>query len=108
MLPPAADRAPVSVPEAGRIVSMVLSLAATTVLTLFLTQKSLAVRSWNHLPLVGWLVFAIYIDSYLFVFGTATLQHALGINTNHKTCDSAILLCLVCYVTTKVLVCVYP
>ncbi|KAL3960048.1 hypothetical protein ACCO45_005165 [Purpureocillium lilacinum] len=80
---------------------MVLALAATTILTLFITQRALAIRSWRRLPLVVWLMFAIYVDSYLFVTGTATLQHALGINANHKTCDSAILLCLACYITTK-------
>jgi len=53
-------------------------------------------------------MFAIYVDSYLFVIGTATLQHALGINANHQTCDSAILLCLACYITTKVLDCSNP
>lgn len=47
-------------------------------------------------------VFAIYTDSYAFVFATAMLQHSFGVNSNLRTCDSAILLCLVCYVTTKV------
>ncbi|PHH89738.1 hypothetical protein CDD83_5390 [Cordyceps sp. RAO-2017] len=89
------------VPTAGRIIAVVLSLAATTVLTLFLTQRVLAIRAWRRLPLVVWLVFAIYSDSYVFVAATALLQHALGVNAGPRTCDSAILLCLVCYVTTK-------
>lgn len=46
-------------------------------------------------------VYLIYVDSYLFVFVTAILQFALGVNTSIKICDGAILLCLVCYVTTK-------
>ncbi|PHH65107.1 hypothetical protein CDD81_3238 [Ophiocordyceps australis] len=91
------------VPFAGQILSMALSLVATTVLTLFLTQRALAITSWSRLPLVVWVVFLIYADSYLFVFATAMLQHAFGINTNQRTCDSAILLCLVCYVTTKLI-----
>ncbi|KND94298.1 hypothetical protein TOPH_01014 [Tolypocladium ophioglossoides CBS 100239] len=90
-----------SVPLPGQVTSMVLSLAATTVLTLFLTQRILAIRAWSRLPLVVWLVFAIYTDSYLFVFATAMLQHSFGVNSNLGTCDSAILLCLACYVTTK-------
>ncbi|PWI73910.1 hypothetical protein PCL_09186 [Purpureocillium lilacinum] len=104
MIPPVAGMPPVGVPEGGRIASMVLALAATTILTLFITQRALAIRSWRRLPLVVWLMFAIYVDSYLFVTGTATLQHALGINANHKTCDSAILLCLACYITTKIFI----
>jgi hypothetical protein len=47
-------------------------------------------------------VFAIYIDSYLFVFATAILQLALGVNTSLAFCSGAIFLCLACYVTTKV------
>lgn len=47
-------------------------------------------------------VFAIYVDSYCFVFATAMLQHAFGVNRNLTICRGAILLCLVCYVTTKV------
>lgn len=51
-----------------------------------------------------WLVFAIYIDSYLFVFSTAILQLAFGVNSSLRICDGAILLCLVCYITTKVFI----
>lgn len=47
-------------------------------------------------------VFAIYVDSYAFVFSSAVLQHSFGTNSNPRACDAAILLCLVCYVTTKV------
>ena len=46
-------------------------------------------------------VFAIYIDSYLFVFTTALLQNSFGVNSSLEICQGAILLCLVCYVTTK-------
>ncbi|ATY64000.1 hypothetical protein A9K55_004050 [Cordyceps militaris] len=46
-------------------------------------------------------VFAIYVDSYCFVFATAMLQHAFGVNRNLDVCRGAILLCLACYVTTK-------
>ena len=47
-------------------------------------------------------VFAIYADSWLFVFATAILQFGLGVDESISVCESAILLCLVCYVTTKV------
>ncbi|KAL7781962.1 hypothetical protein V8C43DRAFT_327507 [Trichoderma afarasin] len=80
-----------------------LSLAATTVLTLFLTQRVLVIKAWNRLPPVVWLVFAIYVDSYLFVIATAVLQHSLGVNSSYGICEAAIFLCLVCYVTTKVM-----
>ncbi|KAF4510818.1 hypothetical protein G6O67_002681 [Ophiocordyceps sinensis] len=89
------------VPLTGRIMSMILSLSATTILSLFLAQRVLAVRAWRRLPPVVWLVFAIYIDSYAFVFASALLQHAFGANSSPRACDGAILLCLACYVTTK-------
>ena len=47
-------------------------------------------------------VFAIYGDSFLFVFATAILQFGFGVDHSRDACASAILLCLVCYVTTKV------
>lgn len=93
-------------------------------------QRVLAVRAWRRLPPVVWrtswslllvlraeggefiqltasedackVVFAIYIDSYAFVFASALLQHAFGANSSPRACDGAILLCLACYVTTKV------
>ncbi|KAH0525355.1 hypothetical protein TsFJ059_007734 [Trichoderma semiorbis] len=89
------------VPLPGQIISVMLSLAATTVLTLFLTQRVLVIKAWNRLPPVVWLVFAIYVDSYLFVIATAVLQHSLGVNSSYGICEAAIFLCLVCYVTTK-------
>ncbi|EXU99812.1 hypothetical protein X797_006941 [Metarhizium robertsii] len=89
------------VPTAGRVLGLVVSLLSTSVLTLFLTQRCLAIRSWSRLPIVVWLVFAIYADSYIFVFASAMLQHSIGLNASFRTCDSAILICLVCYVTTK-------
>ncbi|KAM6477751.1 hypothetical protein HDV62DRAFT_401266 [Trichoderma sp. SZMC 28011] len=115
------------VPLPGQIISVMLSLAATTVLTLFLSkaapwvvplplfcsdmkelnavsilaQRVLVIKAWNRLPPVVWLVFAIYVDSYLFVIATAVLQHSLGVNSSYGICEAAIFLCLVCYVTTK-------
>jgi hypothetical protein len=47
-------------------------------------------------------VFAIFIDSWMFVFLTALLRYGLGINTSYGLCSSAIYLCLVFYVTTKI------
>ncbi|QUC23821.1 uncharacterized protein UV8b_08062 [Ustilaginoidea virens] len=88
-------------PPEGRVMAMTVSLLSASVLSLFFTQRILAIRSWARLPIVVWLVFAIYADSYVFVFATAILQHALGVSLSIKTCDAAILLCLACYVTTK-------
>jgi hypothetical protein len=47
-------------------------------------------------------VLAIYADSSVFVFATAILQFGFGVGYSGSVCESAILLCLACYVTTKV------
>ncbi|EGY15615.1 uncharacterized protein VDAG_06779 [Verticillium dahliae VdLs.17] len=88
-------------PLAGIVFSVIICLASITVISAFLTQRFIAIKVWKRLPFVVWLVFLIYIDSYLFVFVTGLLQFALGVNTSFSICDGAILLCLVCYVTTK-------
>jgi hypothetical protein len=46
-------------------------------------------------------VIAIYADSWLFVFATAIIQFGFGVDYSFPVCDSAILLCLVCYVSSK-------
>ncbi|OCK74406.1 hypothetical protein K432DRAFT_409888 [Lepidopterella palustris CBS 459.81] len=56
------------------------------------------------MPLTSWLIIAIYIDSTLFVFVTAIISKGLGINDSRQICEGAILLCLICYMTTKVLI----
>lgn len=143
---PQAGVRPVPIP--GQVISVILSFAAITVLTMFMStsrpaavlvdqcrltfiflsfsaQRFLVIRSWTRLPFVVWrklfrslikhwtlsrveadqnvaVVFAIYLDSYLFVVTTALLQHSFGVNSSSEICEGAILLCLVCYVTSKV------
>ncbi|KAI1340119.1 hypothetical protein F5Y15DRAFT_64912 [Xylariaceae sp. FL0016] len=91
-------------PIGGVIFGIILSLCAITVLTSFLTQRILAIRLWSRVPLVVWLVLAIFVDSWIFVFATVVVHHGLGFNADLAVCSSAILLCLVCYVTTKILI----
>ncbi|GKT57375.1 hypothetical protein ColTof4_11521 [Colletotrichum tofieldiae] len=73
-------------PLGGTIMSVIICLVSLSIISGF------------------FVVLAVYTDSYLFVFVTAILQFALGVNTNIQICDGAILLCLVCYITTKVLI----
>lgn len=46
----------------------------------------------------------IYVDSTLFVLATSIIVHGLGINSSRAVCEGGILLCLVCYMTTKILI----
>lgn len=91
-------------PLSGMVISVILAMISLVIISSFLTQRSLAVKIWGRLPFVQWLVFAIYADSFLFVFATAILQFGLGVDHSLSVCESAILLCLVCYVTTKILI----
>lgn len=47
-------------------------------------------------------VVAIYVDSWIFVFGTAIIDYGIGVDSNLGVCSAAILLCLFCYISTKV------
>ncbi|CAM1504203.1 Fc.00g017940.m01.CDS01 [Cosmosporella sp. VM-42] len=114
-------RIPNGVPVSGDVMSVVVALISTTILSGFLgdlthtleallqvtdrrlAQRFLAIKVWRRLPFVVWLVFAIYLDSYCFVFATALLQQSFGVNSSEGMCSGAILLCLVCYVTTKLI-----
>ncbi|TPX11013.1 uncharacterized protein E0L32_008050 [Thyridium curvatum] len=75
---------PLKEPLGGRIVSIILNLASLTVLAIFL------------------IIFGIYIDSYVFVFATGLLLFGFSIDRSTPACDAAILLCLCCYVSTKI------
>ncbi|KAK3345242.1 hypothetical protein B0H65DRAFT_558204 [Neurospora tetraspora] len=91
-------------PLAGMVISVILAMISLVIISSFLTQRFLAVKVWSRLPPVQWMVFAIYADSFLFVFATAILQFGFGVDTSASICESAILLCLACYVTTKFII----
>ncbi|KAG9228549.1 hypothetical protein BJ875DRAFT_389149 [Amylocarpus encephaloides] len=88
--------------QAGTIVSNVLSLLSMGSLSVCLSRRVENVRNWKRLPLVCWLVLIIYIDSIVFVAGTSILSNAFGVDSSKLMCERAILLCLGCYMTTKV------
>jgi hypothetical protein len=47
-------------------------------------------------------VLLVYCDSIIFVSGTAVLSNGFGVDSSESMCSKAILLCLGCYLTTKV------
>jgi len=65
-----------------------------------------SIKNWSKLPITLWLVIIIYIDSYIFVFITAVFKD-YGVNASFDICQGAILLCLACYLTTKILIYVF-
>ena len=47
-------------------------------------------------------VLIIYVDSIAFVSGTAIISNGFGVDSSPDVCSKAVLLCLGCYMTTKV------
>ncbi|KAF2011651.1 hypothetical protein BU24DRAFT_286310 [Aaosphaeria arxii CBS 175.79] len=95
---------PAKVPLAGNVFSVILSMSTFAVLAVCLTRRVQNVKKWRQLPLASILLLVIYIDSTLFIIATSIIARGVGINTSPGICEGGILLCLVCYMTTKVLI----
>ncbi|KAI0156069.1 hypothetical protein BJ166DRAFT_350269 [Pestalotiopsis sp. NC0098] len=91
-------------PLGGMIVDVIVSMVSIAVLTAFLTRRVSAIKEWNKLPLVVWLVFAIFVDSWLFVFVTAILKQGVGLNSSFNVCSAGIIVCLCAYLSSKILI----
>ncbi|KAF1956757.1 hypothetical protein CC80DRAFT_593462 [Byssothecium circinans] len=96
--------AEVWVPLPGNVLSVILQMVSFGVLSICLTRRIQHVVKWKKLPMATWLILAIYIDSTLFVFVTSIITRGIGINESQGVCEGGILLCLICYMTTKVLI----
>ncbi|KAK0113590.1 hypothetical protein ONS95_013837 [Cadophora gregata] len=97
------NHVPAEIPRAGMVISTILSMLTIAVLAICFTRRTQAIRNWSKVPLTRWLILIIYGDSILFIFATAILEHGFGLNLNMMICGSAILLCLICYMSTKVI-----
>ncbi|KAF2827431.1 hypothetical protein CC86DRAFT_290120 [Ophiobolus disseminans] len=82
----ALDYVPAMVPVAGKTVNVVLQMVTFGVLCFCL------------------IILVIYADSALFVLTTSVIVHGFGINNSREVCEGGIILCLVCYMTTKILI----
>ncbi|TIA07060.1 hypothetical protein D6C80_09991 [Aureobasidium pullulans] len=85
---------PTEVPAPARVVTMILTMLTIAILAVFFTRRLHQVKSWTTLPVLNWLVLAIYVDSFFFVFFTGILSKAFSVNASAGFCDAAILLCL--------------
>lgn len=91
------------IPVAGEAISITLSMITIAALATCLTRRLQSIYSWRRLPLTGWLLVLIYCDSFAFVFLTGILSRGFNMNLLN-ICRGVILLCLACYMTTKVLI----
>ncbi|THY48689.1 hypothetical protein D6C99_05383 [Aureobasidium pullulans] len=85
---------PTEVPAPARVVTMILTMFTIAILAVFFTRRLHQVKSWTTLPVLNWLVLAIYVDSFFFVFFTGILSKAFSVNASAGFCDAAILLWL--------------
>lgn len=89
-------------PRAGKVFSIILSMISMAALAICMTRRVQNVQDWSRYPLVCWLVILIYFDSLVFVLGSAVVSAGFGVNYSKHMCSNAIILCLSCYMTTKV------
>ncbi|RFN42600.1 hypothetical protein FIE12Z_12763 [Fusarium flagelliforme] len=80
---------PRPVPLAGNTIALLVTLTATSLLSIFL------------------FVLLVYIDSYLFVVSSSILEQVFGVSSSQDTCQAAVLTCLISYVLTKILIYVF-
>ncbi|PVH88166.1 hypothetical protein DL98DRAFT_509648 [Cadophora sp. DSE1049] len=97
------NHVPAEIPRVGMVISTLLSMLTISVLAVCFTRRIQAIKDWSKVPLTRWLILTIYFDSILFIFATAILEHGFGLNLNMTICGSAILLCLICYMSTKII-----
>jgi len=86
----------------GLAVSAVLSLLMIFALAFCLKQNIQATSDWTNEPSTTWTIAIIYVDSLVFIIGTALLVFGFRVNSSTRACSSLILPCLLCYMSIKV------
>ncbi|KAF3291504.1 hypothetical protein TWF970_000717 [Orbilia oligospora] len=90
-------------PPAGRPVTAALIMITITALSVCLTQRVMIIGSWRKLTAVRWYLLIIYLDSLLFIFSTGFISLGLGVNKSLSYCAVANIMCIVFYITTKLI-----
>ncbi|KAF3104119.1 hypothetical protein TWF102_000181 [Orbilia oligospora] len=90
-------------PPAGRPVTAALIMITITALSVCLTQRVMIISSWRKLTAVRWYLLIIYLDSLLFIFSAGFISLGLGVNISLSYCAVANIMCIVFYITTKLI-----
>ncbi|KAL1619778.1 hypothetical protein SLS54_006374 [Diplodia seriata] len=93
---------PDSTPNGIKAASMTLSVVTITLTAICIDRFVRSVRAWKELPVAQWTLFAFYCLSFLFSAVSAILKD-LDPNTSRHLCDASILVCLVFYLSAKIL-----
>ncbi|RGP78962.1 hypothetical protein FLONG3_2868 [Fusarium longipes] len=59
---------PKEVPQAGDAMALLVTLASTTLLSIFIYKKVTRIQSWEKLPLASWRKYSYSIDALIYVF----------------------------------------
>lgn len=82
--------------------SMTLSVLTITLVAICVDRFVRSVRAWKELPLPQWTLFSFYCLSFLFSAVSAVLKD-LEPNTSRSLCDASIFVCLLFYLSAKIL-----
>ncbi|KAF3201832.1 hypothetical protein TWF106_002680 [Orbilia oligospora] len=91
-------------PHASSVFSAVLPLFGVSVLAFCFGRRTYNMPKLAEVPLARWLVLGVYLDSWLFAFSSTVLNVAFGLRSSITACNAGILLCLICYLTTKIII----
>ncbi|RVD88110.1 uncharacterized protein DFL_002306 [Arthrobotrys flagrans] len=91
-------------PRASSVFSAVLPLLGVSILAFCFSRRTYNMPKITEVPLARWLVLGVYLDSWLFVFSSTVLNVAFGLRSSITACNASILLCLICYLTTKIII----
>ncbi|KAF1349666.1 hypothetical protein BDV97DRAFT_172743 [Delphinella strobiligena] len=84
-----------------RVGTLILELCALAVLVFCLTRRVQNVRSWRSLSLPSYLIIVIYVESLIYMLASATVLRGFPLDRSEQACDSAIIICIVVYFSTK-------
>ncbi|OJD30443.1 ring finger domain protein [Diplodia corticola] len=93
---------PETTPHGIKAASMSLSVVTITLTAICIDRFVRSVSAWKELPVAQWTLFAFYCLSFLFSSVSAILKD-LEPNTSRHLCDASILVCLVFYLSAKIL-----
>ncbi|KAF9630332.1 hypothetical protein BFW01_g894 [Lasiodiplodia theobromae] len=93
---------PEDTPYGIKAASMTLSVFTITLTAVCIDRFIRSVRAWKELPIAQWVLLLFYCLSFLFSSVSAILKN-LEPNTSRTLCDASILVCLLFYLSAKIL-----
>ncbi|KAF9267975.1 hypothetical protein L218DRAFT_919881 [Marasmius fiardii PR-910] len=91
-----------------QVLSSLIHFLGVTIVTHCLSRKvasvDFSVSEILQLPWPRLCLLLVFVDSWAFLFTGGVLIFGVGLEANHSICSGAILLCIACYATSKILI----